>query len=49
MLYNEKGASFCDDLPWGGRTEKCCLLRFQQEEKLLQNWTAAALGGEVLV
>jgi transposase len=48
-LYNEKGTSFCDALRWGGRREKRCLLSFQQEEELLQNWTAAALKGEVLI
>ena len=27
-LYNEKGISFCDDLQWGGRREKRCLMSF---------------------
>jgi transposase len=48
-LYNEKGASFCAALKWGGRREKRCLLSFEQEEELLQNWTQAAVEGEVLV
>ncbi|MBD0298819.1 MAG: winged helix-turn-helix domain-containing protein [Nitrososphaera sp.] len=48
-LYNKKGASFCDDLQWGGRREKRCLLSFDEEEALLQNRTQAALEGEVLV
>ncbi|MBD0352827.1 MAG: winged helix-turn-helix domain-containing protein [Flavisolibacter sp.] len=48
-LYNKIGASFCEALRWGGRREKRCLLSFDQEEELLQDWTEAALHGEVLV
>ena len=48
-LYNQQGASFCAALKWGGRREKRCLLSFEQEAEVLQNWTQAALGGEVLV
>ena len=48
-LYNEKGVGFCEDLQWGGRRSRRCLLSFQQESELLDNWTTAALEGEVLV
>ncbi len=48
-LYNQYGASFCEALRWGGRREKRCLMSFDEEEKLLQSWTAPALNGEVLV
>jgi hypothetical protein len=48
-LYNEKGASFCAALKWGGRREKRCLLSFEQEEELLQNRRQAAVEAEVLV
>ena len=44
-LYNEKGASFCDDLQWGGRREKRCLMSFVQEEEVLQHWTAIVPAG----
>jgi transposase len=48
-LYNEQGGSFCDALQWGGRREKRCLMRFEQEAQLLQSWEATALEGGVLV
>lgn len=48
-LYNQQGASFCATLKWGGRREACCLISPEQEEELLQNWTATALEGGVLV
>ena len=48
-LYNKMGASFCDALQRGGRREKRCLVSFEEEAELLQNWTQAALEGEVLV
>lgn len=48
-LYNQEGPNFTEKLSWGGRREPCCLLSFQQEEELLQNWTATALQGGVLV
>jgi transposase len=48
-LYNQQGEGFCDTLKWGGRREKRCLLSFEQEEELLQTWTATALEGGVLV
>jgi transposase len=48
-LYNQEGPNFTQKLQWGGRRESCCLLSFQQEEELLENWTATALQGGVLV
>lgn len=48
-LYNQHGASFCEALQWGGRREKRCLLRREEEAALLQSWEATALQGEVLV
>ena len=29
-LYNEKGASFCEALQWGGRREKRCVMSFDE-------------------
>lgn len=48
-LYNREGPDFIKQLQWGGRREPCCLMSFEQEEALLQNWTATALEGGVLV
>ncbi len=48
-LYNQHGASFCDALKWGGRRESRCTISFEEEEELLQSWTATALTGGVLV
>jgi transposase len=48
-LYNIEGPDFTKKLLWGGRREPCCLLSFDQEEALLQTWTATALEGGVLV
>ena len=48
-LYNREGADFTERLQWGGRREPCCLMSFEEEEELLQNWTEAALKGGVLV
>ncbi len=48
-LYNQEGPNFTEKLQWGGRWEPCCLLSFQQEEELLQSWTATALQAGVLV
>jgi len=48
-LYNERGASFCEALQWGGRRAKRCLLIFEEEQALLQQWETTALEGGVLV
>src|SRR3954463_7532205 len=44
-LYNKEGPAFTDKLSWGGRREQRCLMSFEEEEKLLQAWTATALQG----
>ena len=49
QLYNREGPEFLQQLHWGGRREQRCLLSFEQEEELLQTWTATALEGGVLV
>ncbi len=49
QLYNKLGAVFMEQRKWGGRREERCLLRYQEEEAVLQTWTATALQGGVLV
>jgi transposase len=48
-LYNQYGASFLQQLPWGGRREARCLMSREEEARLLQHHCDAALKGEVLV
>jgi len=48
-LYNKEGPGFTEKLSWGGRRERRCLMSFEEEEKLLQTWTAIALQGGVLI
>ena len=49
QLYNRQGADFLEKLRWGGRRENRCLMRFEEEQELLQSWEATALEGGVLV
>jgi len=48
-LYNRQGADFIEKLQRGGRREKRCVMSFEQEAALLENWTTTALEAKVLV
>lgn len=47
--YNKRGAAFVEEINWGGRRSKRCLLPLNEEAALLQSWEQAALEGGVLV
>jgi transposase len=48
-LYNKEGPDFTKELQWGGRRESCRLMSVEEEEELLESWTATAVEGGVLV
>ena len=49
QLYNKRGVAFVQQVNWGGRREKRCLLSLAEEAALLQSWEQRALEGGVLV
>jgi transposase len=48
-LYNKQGASFTDNLNWGGRRAATSHMSFEEEAAMLKKIEAKAVTGKVLV
>jgi len=48
-LYNKEGASFTDNLKWGGRRSATSHMSFEDEEKMMRDLKTKAKDGKVLV
>lgn len=48
-LYNKAGASFTENLNWGGRRSKTSHMSFEDEEKMMNDLKTKAKDGKILV
>jgi transposase len=46
--YNKKGASWKENVKWGGRRERRCIMALEKEKEFLQSIEKEALNGQII-
>lgn len=49
QLYNKQGASFADNVHWGGRRSKTSHMSFEEEKQMMEELRTEAIKGKILV